>query len=609
MIEFVQRFFSRASLWIAICPILALSLVFVAAVGDAGAARRALLVGIEDYPDPRLNLKGVREDLKLLHRALVSRGVFGADDIMVLSDKDATKENVVAAFRDWLIRGTRPGDTALFYFSGHGVQVWDENGDEIQDGMDEALIAYDSKVVGDRVRRSFRGRPGYAYALDRAGDLVLDDELNLLLKELTGRTVVFLSDSCHAGSVYKNLDGALVTNKTPALPFMTKSVFSPRTSRRGWSPQPRESTNIGKDLIPDDVQVAAFTASEDTQPAQVAVFQQFPKGFHSVFTWHLYHALNGRADLDRDGSIALGELSDYLRNEIKRSGFSQIPQTHFSPKALRRLALVSGKTEKDATVEGRDAIGCLLDARGPISAELTARFKTAVERLFPLIRWRDEKSRTACRIVLEQRGDRVGARLSDATGALWEAHEGGSIDEIIPGIAGNLIAHYIQTDLNLLRNVASDADLRVSLRVDGDAPRAEGEAVEGDRLIFEVGTSTGGYVYLFNVDTMGVIHPLYPDPGKPPERLGKNDKMTLGEALPFVAGPPFGKEMLFAFLLPESAPELGRLWNRDDIGDPDKPGAEAQIRFLNTLRSALTRDGRPAGRWASHSTFIESFKE
>ena len=76
--------------------------------------------------------------------------------------------------------------------------------------------------------------------------------------------------------------------------------------------------------------MAAFTASEDSQPAQVVPFDKEPKGKHSVFTWYIYHGLNGAADLDKDGRITFEELATYLEQELKAGGFSQAHNGSFN---------------------------------------------------------------------------------------------------------------------------------------------------------------------------------------------------------------------------------------------------------------------------------------
>jgi hypothetical protein len=71
------------------------------------------------------------------------------------------------------------GDSLFLQFSGHGTQVPDESSDE-EDGMDEAICAHDC----------------------HEGGLIYDDELwSLFRSKKAGVQIVFVSDSCHSGTV------------------------------------------------------------------------------------------------------------------------------------------------------------------------------------------------------------------------------------------------------------------------------------------------------------------------------------------------------------------------------------------------------------------------
>ncbi|EAZ27169.1 hypothetical protein OsJ_11104 [Oryza sativa Japonica Group] len=58
----------------------------------------------------------------------------------------ATKENIRMAM-NWLVQGCSSGDSLVFHFSGIGVQVPDDDGDEV-DGYDEAICPMDSFSQG-----------------------------------------------------------------------------------------------------------------------------------------------------------------------------------------------------------------------------------------------------------------------------------------------------------------------------------------------------------------------------------------------------------------------------------------------------------------------------
>lgn len=86
----------------------------------------ALLVGINRYDDPRWNLlNGAIYDTQLQRELLIHRFGFNPSDILTLTDSDATRENILQAFQEHLIKWAKPGDVVVFHFSGHGSQVAD----------------------------------------------------------------------------------------------------------------------------------------------------------------------------------------------------------------------------------------------------------------------------------------------------------------------------------------------------------------------------------------------------------------------------------------------------------------------------------------------------
>jgi hypothetical protein len=599
---------------IALACVLGLLLALVAQPAQSG--HKALIIGIEEYPISRLKLRGVRDDVKLLQDVLTRRGFFSQEETRILLDKDATKQNIVKNFREWLINGTSPGDTALFFFSGHGIQVWDENGDEIQDGMDEALVCWDTKILKPKVRRTFAGVPGFAYELKDTEHVLLDDEIHDLLKELQGRTVIFLSDSCHAGSVYKRLDPFFVLNKTIDQPFAYKSVFDPRTSEVSGQPVRRKATGIVDDAEIPGVRLAAYTASEDSQPAQVVVFDRDPKGFHSVFSWHLYHGLMGKADLGRTGGITFASLAKYLHDEIRSSGFAQVPQSVFSPKSIAeepfgksqvRPLVVAGE-KSELRVEKPATIGCMLEG-GKRSNREIEEFKSGLSSILPTIRWTDDQGKASCRITLEKNGRLYGARLSDATGTYWETHKGPSLPEVMKSLAGNITALYIQTNLAALHDRPTSLSFDLTYTVKGPRKRAAGEAVNGDTLVFRAKASTPGYLYVLSVDSAGVIHPLYPGPHEGSKRLEPGQETVIGSDGSFVVREPFGKEMVYAFLFEKPPTSLSSYWAKNDIGDTQKASVTEQQKFLDALWNELASSGKPQTAWASQMSVITSFKE
>ncbi len=185
-------------------PAMAMALVCLAGA-TARAEPRALLVGIDAYPYV-LPLEGSVNDARAMRDFAVRYWGFRPEQIKMLTDAQATREAVLEAFRSWLVEGSDAGDPVLFFWSGHGFQQPDRNGDEA-DHLDETLVGVDT-------------RP------DRHGgfqNMISDDEIESLLKRLRGRQVTLVIDACHSGTITRGLmpaDGyiKLLRARVPALP-------------------------------------------------------------------------------------------------------------------------------------------------------------------------------------------------------------------------------------------------------------------------------------------------------------------------------------------------------------------------------------------------------
>jgi hypothetical protein len=119
-----------------------------AAVDVARATtRRAILVGINNYPDPANRLEGCVNDVYLMSAVLQESG-FNPDDIRVVLDERAT----AAAIRerlDWLLYDVRGGDQRFFFYSGHGAQLPGYGSDGRVDRLHSCLVPHDFAWTGE----------------------------------------------------------------------------------------------------------------------------------------------------------------------------------------------------------------------------------------------------------------------------------------------------------------------------------------------------------------------------------------------------------------------------------------------------------------------------
>src|SRR5690606_2133318 len=199
--------------------------LFMAAcmTGQVGLAKkRALIIAVGAYPvETGWGTISSVNDVPLIQQALTTQG-FAAEDITVMTDAQATKAGIIDALTRLQSRAER-GDIVVIHYSGHGQQIFDDNGDEI-DGKDEAMVPYDAFAK---------------YTADYAGQHhIRDDELGNIIANFRNKLgkdgqLLFIMDSCHSGSTTR---GAKARGG--------QATFAPPN----WTPQEADKTK-GSGLI------------------------------------------------------------------------------------------------------------------------------------------------------------------------------------------------------------------------------------------------------------------------------------------------------------------------------------------------------------------------
>jgi hypothetical protein len=104
-------------------------------------SRRALLIGINDYPDPANRLDGCVNDVFLMSSVLQESG-FAPEDIRVVLNERATAAGIMDRLH-WLLDDVKSGDTRVLFYSGHGAQMPVYGPTDEADRMDECLVPFD----------------------------------------------------------------------------------------------------------------------------------------------------------------------------------------------------------------------------------------------------------------------------------------------------------------------------------------------------------------------------------------------------------------------------------------------------------------------------------
>ena len=142
---------------------------------------KALLVGINAYPNSNNNLRGCVNDIVDMEYFITSKNkVYAKENIKTLTDSRATKKGILDHL-NWLILGANAGDQILFHYSGHGAQMPSKGHTFEQDGLDEIICPYD-------------------FSVDDAGQTAFSDKefAKIFATIPKGVHFVWISDSCHS---------------------------------------------------------------------------------------------------------------------------------------------------------------------------------------------------------------------------------------------------------------------------------------------------------------------------------------------------------------------------------------------------------------------------
>ena len=269
-------------------------------------AQRALLVGVNKYNMPGSDLNGCVNDVTNIRDILLKYFGFDVNDIRVVVDDRATKENIMNRLR-WLVADAKAGDSLLFHFSGHGSQIRDRDGDELKDNLDEILCPHD---------------------MDWDGRNIVDDDLAELFGTLPkGINLEVLLDCCHSGTGTREARG--IESLPQELSFKQRFLTPPADIQARVDD---DDLTIRKLLRGHNPQThVLFAACKDNQTSADA----FIKGsYNGAFTYYFAKHLR-----ETQGALTREDLLKRVRATLRFNGFSQVPQLECTPTERRKKVL------------------------------------------------------------------------------------------------------------------------------------------------------------------------------------------------------------------------------------------------------------------------------
>jgi hypothetical protein len=278
------------------------------------AEQRALLVGVGQYETPGIDLPGIDLDIERMRETLTRLG-FEDRQIRTLADGDATSANVIAGFEGWLKQGVQPNDRVVFYYSGHGSNVPDLDGDE-DDKVDEVLVTHDMRRARVKGRATLTG-------------VVTDDKLATLIAALPSKHIWIIIDACHSGTMTRSF--SMRNRSLGSEPVYVKSFTYTGMPEGGHSALARDF-----ERSPAASNFVALSAAGDGEKA-------IGTSVGGVFTIGLTETIKRMATEGK--GITVNELRDqtteYIRNKVDKDQVHHPQITGNAELASAALKLVS----------------------------------------------------------------------------------------------------------------------------------------------------------------------------------------------------------------------------------------------------------------------------
>lgn len=218
----------------------------------------------------------------------------------ILINEDADYQGFVSGIK-WLASLTRPEDKVIIYYSGHGGSCRDRPPKDEEDGRDEFLVLWPGQREGMTLNECFKKKI-----------CMVDDEINMLVKKIQARQKIFIVDSCHAGTMSKDL------GSEDDMVSMYQPMVDPDTGQQDWGlAQKATPPNYGND------HEAILAACLDNETSW-----EIGKLKAGLFTFFLMEAIEkGSPNLDQAFRVARENVIKWTQEAHRRTGkpYSQTP--------------------------------------------------------------------------------------------------------------------------------------------------------------------------------------------------------------------------------------------------------------------------------------------
>jgi len=494
------------------------SLIFSAS--QARADGHALLIGVAEYPgfDRKSWLEGPVYDVSALKKKLSQSFGFASENIIALTDKDATRDNILRNLES-LKTVTKPGDFVFLYFSGHGTGSWDKNMKKM--GMSPytgALVPYDFRYESDSDATMKKL-------------IVGSRDIRPVVEELEKtRQVLAIFDACHSGDSVRSVRQR---GKPKYLPFAETPETDDTPGQSQEPPYPYRNT----------LYISAASRLEKALDITTESLRSGAKTIdgnpHGAMTNALLIALEGKADTDHNGKISYNELYQYVRSKVVRE-FAHTPQFLFPPenRTIADKPVFDAKNQTSgAENESRDKIFRVKaedidpDTEKKIAAISGVKI---TDKDYDLLITSAKKAEKAIRRNLQ---------IYLASGSLLA--EVGGADEAVERIRREAKN----------REVTDASFSGQSFNVFAEIIGSPGVLTEGQSIGFDIRPQADSYILLINMDSKGDINVIYPCSRKELEPVKAGQTLHLPD-LGKITPPNFGTEYVKVIAFKNKPPAL-----------------------------------------------------
>lgn len=259
---------------------------------------RALLVGINKYPDADHELHGCINDVNEMAQFLTNKCDFAHDDIRLLTDGRASTAAIKERLH-WLIDSAKSGDRLFFHYSGHGTQVASRGAQAEVDHLEEVICPVDFDWTKEK-------------------NMITDREFNQLFSKVPdGVEFIWVSDSCHSGDLINDT----VVQRKQKSKHKPKSIVPP--ADHSWRLKTAAKKNIRALTMNKSVHGLNMVLISACKPDQTTVDMKA----NGALTYFLLKELKKSQGLEKD----LTTLVRNINAALKKAKFAQQPQLEGSP--------------------------------------------------------------------------------------------------------------------------------------------------------------------------------------------------------------------------------------------------------------------------------------